>query len=45
LRVRCERAAGRVDAASASIAQARALGVPAALLAQRDRALLGDTGQ
>jgi tetratricopeptide (TPR) repeat protein len=45
LRVRCERAAGRVDAASASIVQARALGVPAALLAQRDRALLGDTGQ
>ncbi|WP_395684040.1 protein kinase domain-containing protein [Dokdonella sp.] len=43
LRARCERADGRADAATASIAQARALGVPAALLAERDRALLETT--
>jgi serine/threonine-protein kinase len=43
LRARCERADGRTDAASASIAQARALGVPATLLADDDRALLAAT--
>ena len=43
LSARCERAAGRVTAAAASIARARALGVPATLLAEDDRALLETT--
>jgi serine/threonine-protein kinase len=43
LRARCETAAGRSGAAAATIAQARALGVPASLLGDDDRAVLGET--